>query len=48
LASQPLSVTLTGSPIVTPEFRGTLLVAEQTGDFSPLARLAAMYEDGFR
>lgn len=48
LASQPLSVTLTGSPIVTPEFHGTLLVAEQTGDFAPLARLAAMYEDGFR
>jgi type II secretory pathway component PulF len=48
LVSQPLTVTLAGSPIVTPEFHGTLLVAEQTGDFAPLARLAALYEDGFR
>jgi type II secretory pathway component PulF len=48
LAGQPLSITLTGSPIVSPEFHGTLLVGEQTGDFAPLARLATMYEDGFR
>jgi type II secretory pathway component PulF len=48
LNTQPLSVTLTGSPIVTAEFHGTLLVAEQTGDFAPLERLAAMYEAGFR
>jgi type II secretory pathway component PulF len=48
LTSQPLTVTLAGSPIVTPEFHGTLLVGEQTGDFAPLGRLAAMYEDGFR
>jgi len=48
LTSQPLTVTLAGSPIVTPEFHGTLLVGEQTGDYAPLGRLAAMYEDGFR
>jgi type II secretory pathway component PulF len=48
LTTQPLTVTLAGSPIVTPEFHGTLLVGEQTGDYAPLARLAAMYEDGFR
>lgn len=48
LASQPLTVTLAASPIVTPEFHSTLLVGEQTGDYAPLGRLAAMYEDGFR
>ena len=48
LAQQPLSVTLAGAPTVTPDFTGILLVAEQTGNFAPLRRLAELYEDGFR
>ncbi|MBX3132051.1 MAG: type II secretion system F family protein [Gemmatimonadaceae bacterium] len=49
LASQPLSVTLRGSPILTPELDAALQVAESTGDFgSSLGRLADLYEDGFK
>lgn len=47
LSQQALSVTLAGAPGITPEFTGILLVAEQTGDFAPLRRLAELYEDGF-
>lgn len=48
LTQQPLSVTLAGAPAITPDFTGILLVAEKTGDFAPLRRLAELYEDGFR
>lgn len=49
LASQPLTTTLAGAPVMTPELFGALKVAEQTGDFAgPVGRLADLYEDGFR
>lgn len=49
LTSRPLTETLAGSVIMTPEFYAGLLVAEQTGDFaSSIGRLADLYEDGFR
>jgi type II secretory pathway component PulF len=48
LAQQPLSVTLAGAPAMTPDLTGILLVAERTGDFGPLRRLAELYEDGFK
>lgn len=49
LTSQPLSESLAGTVMMTPEFQAGLLVAEQTGDFdSSIGRLADLYEDGFR
>lgn len=48
LASQPLSVTLAGAPVMTPELHAALLVAERSGDYAgPVGRLADLYEDGF-
>ncbi len=48
-ASQPLSASLEGAPVLTPELRAALIVAEQTGDFAgPVGRLADLYEDGFK
>lgn len=48
LSTQPLRVTLSRCPHITPDFLGALEVAEATGDFRLITRLAAMYEDGFR
>ena len=49
LNSQPLSVTLPPSPLITPEFFTTLQMAEQTGDYTnTLRKLATLYEDGFK
>jgi type II secretory pathway component PulF len=49
LASQPLTRTLAGAPVMTPELQGALLVAENTGDYAgPVGRLADLYEDGFK
>ena len=48
LATSSLSESLTACPHLTPEFTAVLATAERTGDFSPLARLAELYEDGFR
>jgi type II secretory pathway component PulF len=49
LAQQPLSASLEGAPVLTPELRAALLVAEQTGDYArPVGRLADLYEDGFK
>jgi type II secretory pathway component PulF len=46
---QPLTTTLAGQPILTPELRSALIVADKSGDFaSSLGRLADLYEDGFR
>lgn len=46
---QPVTTTLAGQSILTPELRSALIVAEKTGDFaSSLGRLADLYEDGFR
>lgn len=48
LAQQPLTRTLAGAPLITPDLTGILIVAEETGDFAPLRRLAELYEDGFK
>lgn len=48
LATSSISDSLRGCPHLTPEFLGVLATAEATGDFSPLARLAELYEEGFR
>ena len=48
LAARSISVSLAGCPHLTPDFLGMLDVAERTGDFKSLARLAELYEDGFR
>jgi type II secretory pathway component PulF len=48
LATASLSESLAGCPHLTPEFVAVLATAEHTGDFTPLRRLAELYEDGFR
>jgi type II secretory pathway component PulF len=48
VSTQSLSKTLARCPHLTPEFLGVLEVAEATGDFRVVARLADLYEDGFR
>ncbi len=49
LATQSLLTSLEGAPLLTPELRAALLVAEQTGDYlRPVGRLADLYEDGFK
>ena len=48
LATQSIGASLAGCPHLTPEFVAILSTAEQTGDFSGLAKLADLYEDGFR
>lgn len=49
LGAQPISESLRGAPVMTPELQAALLVAERTGDFATtLGKLADLYEDGFR
>jgi type II secretory pathway component PulF len=48
LASRSIAASLEGCPHLTPEFTAFVQTAEATGDFAPLARLADLYEDGFR
>lgn len=48
LGTRSIGESLAGCPHLTPEFLGVLDTAERTGDFKPLARLAELYEDGFR
>ncbi|HUH13612.1 MAG TPA: type II secretion system F family protein, partial [Longimicrobiales bacterium] len=48
LATASIGDSLAGCPHLTPELAAVLATAERTGDFGPLARLATMYEDGFR
>lgn len=48
LATRSVGESLAGCPHLTPDFIAILATAETTGDFSPLARLAELYEDGFR
>jgi type II secretory pathway component PulF len=48
LATSPVSESLAGCPHLTPEFVAILATAEHTGDYTPLSRLAELYEDGFR
>lgn len=49
LGTQSLETTLAHAPTITPDFIGSVRVAEKTGDMSTtLGRLAELYEDGFR
>jgi len=48
LAGQAIATTLAGCPHITPELFAIVQTAEATGDFTPVARLAELYEDGFR
>ena len=48
LATSPLTESLAGCPHLTPDFIAVLATAERTGDYTPLSRLAELYEDGFR
>lgn len=49
LSGQPIVVTLAQCPHMSPDFLAVLQVAETTGDFrNSIARLADLYEDGFR
>jgi type II secretory pathway component PulF len=48
LSARSMAVSLAACPHLTPDFLGMLDVAERTGDFTPLARLAELYEKGFR
>ena len=48
LSERPIAESLAGCPHLTPDFFGILEVAEKTGDFRSLERMAELYEDGFR
>ena len=48
LGTRSLGDSLAACPHLTPDFIAVLATAEATGDFTPLARLAELYEDGFR
>lgn len=48
LATTSIGDSLARCPHITPELAAVLATAERTGDFSPLTRLAELYEDGFR
>lgn len=48
LSTQSIGESLSGCPHLTPEFVAIVATAERTGDFSGLAKLADLYEDGFR
>jgi type II secretory pathway component PulF len=49
LAERSLADTLAHCPQMSPDFLALLATAERTGDFrSTMARLATLYEDGFR
>lgn len=48
LSTQSIGESLQGCPHLTPEFVAIIATSERTGDFSGLAKLADLYEDGFR
>lgn len=48
LSRQPLTATLAGCPLMTPDLLAAIQVAEATGDFGVVRRFAELYEDGFR
>lgn len=47
LSTQPVTAMLADCPHMTPDFLGVLQVAEATGNFGVVTRLADLYEDGF-
>lgn len=48
LTGNAIATTLAGCPHLTPDFIAVLQTSERTGDFSAVARLAELYEDGFK
>jgi type II secretory pathway component PulF len=48
LGTQSLSATLANCPMMTPDLLAAIKIAEQTGDFSVLSRMADLWDDGFR
>lgn len=48
LGTTSMRDSLSGCPHLTPDFLAVLATAERTGDFTPLQRLADLYDDGFR
>ena len=48
LSTHSVSESLAGCPHLTQEFAAIIATSERTGDFSGLAKLADLYEDGFR
>ena len=48
LTGGTISSTLDDCPHLTPDFMAVLKTSERTGDFSAVARLAELYEDGFK
>ena len=48
LIAGTIAATLAGCPHLTPDFIAVLQTSELTGDFGAIARLAELYEDGFR
>jgi type II secretory pathway component PulF len=48
LAGMSISDAMKGCPHITPDFAAIIATAERTGDFAVVAKLAALYEDGFR
>lgn len=48
LSTAPLAEVLAGCPHLTADFVAVLATAERTGDYTPLTRLAGLYEQGFR
>jgi type II secretory pathway component PulF len=48
LAARPISETMSACPHMSPDFIEILKTAEHTGDWTPVKRIAELYEDGFR
>lgn len=48
LTGGTIAASLGGCPHLTPDFIAVLQTSERTGDFGAVARLAELYEDGFR
>jgi type II secretory pathway component PulF len=48
LTGGAIAGSLAGCPHLTPDFMAVLQTSERTGDFGAVARLAELYEDGFK
>jgi type II secretory pathway component PulF len=48
LTGGTIASSLAGCPHLTPDFIAVLQTSERTGDFGAIARLAELYEDGFK
>jgi type II secretory pathway component PulF len=48
LATRPISQVLSVCPHMAPDFLAIIKTSERTGDWTPVTRIAELYEDGFR